>query len=205
MGIDEVKRAAVFLDRDGVLVEEIYYRETGEIEAPMRPEDVRLIPEAAAAALRLRAMGFLLILISNQGAAAKGKIGLDSLWRTHLRFTELLLASGVTLDAEYYSFSHPDGVVPGLSGASLDRKPSPYHLMVAAARFDLDLGRSWMVGDRSTDVDCGRAAGAMTIRIDTNALSGTDRHAGSLAEAAEIIAAHSATMDRNQSLAARHG
>ena len=51
MGIDEVKRVAVFLDRDGVLVEEIYYPETGEIEAPMRPEDVRLVPEAAAAAL----------------------------------------------------------------------------------------------------------------------------------------------------------
>ena len=195
MGIDEVKRTAVFLDRDGVLVEEIYYPETGEIEAPMRPEDVSLIPEAAAAALRLRAMGFLLILVSNQGAAAKGKIGLDSLWRTHVRFTELLSAAGVTLDAEYYAFSHPDGVIPGLSGVSLDRKPSPYNLMVAAARFDLDLGRSWMVGDRSTDVDCGRAAGAMTIRIDAKAPIGDDRLARSLAEAAEMIAAHTVTMD----------
>ena len=72
MGIDEVKRAAVFLDRDGVLVEEIYYPETGETEAPLRPEDVRLLPGAAAAALRMKTMGFLLILVSNQGAAAKG-------------------------------------------------------------------------------------------------------------------------------------
>ena len=192
MGIYEVKRAAVFLDRDGVLVEEIYYPETGEIEAPMRPEDVRLVPEAAAAALRLKMMGFLLILVSNQGAAAKGKIGLDSLWRAHQRFTELLSTEGVALDAEYYSFSHPDGVVPGLSGASLDRKPSPYNLMIAAARFDLDLSRSWMVGDRSTDVDCGRAAGAMTIRIGAKVPTDADGRAGSLAEAAEIIAAHSA-------------
>ena len=115
-----------------------------------------------------------MILVSNQGAAAKGKIGLDSLWRAHWRFIELLAAEGVRLDAEYYSFSHPDGVVPGLSGASLDRKPSPYNLMIAAARFDLDLKRSWMVGDRSTDVDCGRAAGAMTIQIGVKVPSSAD-------------------------------
>ena len=171
----------------------------------MRPEDVRLVPGAAAAALRLKMMGFLLILVSNQGAAAKGKIGLDSLWRAHLRFAELLSAEGVTLDAEYYSFSHPDGVVPGLSGASVDRKPSPYNLMVASARFELDLGRSWMVGDRSTDVDCGRAVGTMTIRIGAKVATNADHDAETLTQAAEIIATHSAATSRVGSSMAQVG
>ena len=77
--------------------------------------------------------------------------------------------------------------MPGLSGVSLERKPSPYQLLMAAARFDLDLGRSWMVGDRATDVECGRAAGAMTIRIGAKAPTSADEHAGNLAEAADII------------------
>ena len=192
MGIDDVTRPAVFLDRDGVLVEEVYYPETGETEAPMRPGDVRLLPGAAAAALRLKALGFLLIVVSNQGAAAKGKVGLDSLWRAHLRFVELMAGDGVALDAEYYSFSHPDGVVPGLSGPSLDRKPSPYSLLVAAARFGIDLGRSWMVGDRETDVACGRAAGVRTIRLGSAAATEADHRAEGLAAAAGIIAVWSA-------------
>ncbi|MEI9987011.1 MAG: HAD hydrolase-like protein [Aliidongia sp.] len=65
-----------------------------------------------------------------------------------------------------YSYSHPQGVVPGFSGPSLERKPSPYFLFVAAARHDLDLARSWMVGDRDTDVQCGAAAGVRTILVD---------------------------------------
>ena len=192
MGIDEVKRPVVFLDRDGVLVEEVYYPEFNETEAPMRPGDVRLLPGAAAAALRLKRLGFLLIVVSNQGAAAKGKVELESLWRSHLRFVELMTAEGVALDAEYYSFSHPAGSVPGLSGPSLDRKPSPYNLLIAAARFDIDLGRSWMVGDRETDVACGRAAGVRTIRVGAAAPTEADFHADNLPAAAEMIAVWSA-------------
>ena len=63
-----MSRPAVFLDRDGVLVEEIFYSQTGEWEAPLRPEDVRLIPGAAAAARRLAEAGYALVLISNQAA-----------------------------------------------------------------------------------------------------------------------------------------
>ena len=183
---------AVFLDRDGVLVEEVYYPEFDETEAPMRPGDVRLLPGAAAAARQLKALGFLLIVVANQGAAAKGKVGLGSLWRARSRFNALMAEEDVVFDAEYYSFSHPDGVVVGLSGPSLDRKPSPYNLLVAAARFDIDLGRSWMVGDRETDVACGRAAGVRTIRVAGAAPTEADHATDGLAAAAEIIAVWSA-------------
>src|SRR6266576_385072 len=73
MGVRSMSRSAVFLDRDGVLVEEVLYPETGEIEAPLKAEDVRLIPGAAASARRLAAAGYALVLVSNQGGMAKGK------------------------------------------------------------------------------------------------------------------------------------
>jgi histidinol phosphatase-like enzyme len=81
VGVNTIDRPAIFLDRDGTLVQEVFYPETGELEAPMYPEDVRLIAGAAAAARRLSDAGFLLILVSNQGAYAKGKTSLRSLPR----------------------------------------------------------------------------------------------------------------------------
>ena len=166
VGIRAVSRPAVFLDRDGVLVEEIFYSQTGEWEAPLRPEDVRLIPGAAAAARRLAEAGYALVLISNQAAYAKGKTGLRALWLAHERFVELLAGEGVRFDAAFYSYGHPDGVVPHFSGPSLDRKPGPYNLFIAAAQLDLDLARSWMIGDRETDVACARAAGVRAILVE---------------------------------------
>jgi D-glycero-D-manno-heptose 1,7-bisphosphate phosphatase len=159
-------RPAAFLDRDGVLVEEIYYPHTGEWEAPLHSEDVRLIPGAAAAARRLAEAGYPLVLISNQAAYAKGKTSLRGLWCVHERFALLMQGEGVKLDAVFYAYSHPNGVVPHFSGPSLGRKPSPHNLFVAAAQLDLDLGHSWLVGDRETDVECARAAGVRAIIVD---------------------------------------
>jgi D-glycero-D-manno-heptose 1,7-bisphosphate phosphatase len=166
VGIGTVSRPAVFLDRDGVLVEEIFYSQTGEWEAPLRPEDVRLIPGAAAAARRLAEAGYALVLISNQAAYAKGKTDLRSLWLAHERFVELLASEGMRFDAVFYSYGHPDGVVPHFSGPSLDRKPGPYNLFIAAAQLDLDLALSWMIGDRESDVACARAAGVRAILVE---------------------------------------
>jgi D-glycero-D-manno-heptose 1,7-bisphosphate phosphatase len=187
-----MSRPAVFLDRDGVLVEEIFYPETGEVEAPLRPDDVRLLPDAAAAARRLAQAGYALVLVSNQGGYAKGKTSLRTLWLTHERFVALLEREGVTLDAVFYSYSHPNGIVPFFSGPSLERKPGPYHLIIAAAQLDIDLARSWLVGDRETDVACAQAAGVRPILVE-NANYSICRPAGvigaaNLAAAAAIIA-----------------
>jgi histidinol-phosphate phosphatase family protein len=186
-----MSRPAVFLDRDGVLVEEVFYPETGECEAPLRPEDVRLLPGAAGAARLLVAAGFALVLISNQAAYAKGKAGLRELWLAHERFVTLLAAEGVKLDAVYYSYTHPNGIVPHFSGPSLERKPGPYNLFIAAAQLDLDLTRSWMVGDRETDVACARAAGVRPILVDNPRESRVEADpsicAADLAEAARQI------------------
>jgi len=186
-----MSRPAVFLDRDGVLVEEVFYPETGEIEAPLRPEDVRLLPGAAAAARMLAQAGYALVLLSNQAGYAKGKASLRALWLVHQRFVALLAREGVTLDAVFYSYSHPDGIMPYFSGPSLERKPGPYNLIIATVQLDLDLARSWLVGDRETDVACAEAAGVRPILVD-NVLNPTRRPANvigaiNLAAAAKTI------------------
>lgn len=160
-----MSRQAIFLDRDGVLVEEIYYPHTGEREAPLAPEDVRLLPGVAAALRRFAQAGYALVVISNQGGYAKGKTTLRALWLAHQRFLELMAAEGAAIDGSHYSYGHPDGTMPHFSGPSLDRKPGPYNVFVAAAQLDLEFRGSWMIGDRETDVACARAAGLRPILL----------------------------------------
>jgi D-glycero-D-manno-heptose 1,7-bisphosphate phosphatase len=191
MGIDAMSRKAVFLDRDGVLVEEIFYPRTGEREAPLAPEDVRLLPGVAPALRRLAEAGYALVVISNQGGYAKGKTSLRALWLAHERFLALLAEQGIRLDGCYYSYGHPDGTVPHFSGPSLDRKPGPYNVFVAEAQLDLDRQGSWMIGDRQTDVGCAQAAGLRPILIAPRdgAQNRNDRfiEAADFASAADII------------------
>ena len=139
VGIDAMSRPAIFLDRDGILVEEIFYPHTGEREAPLVAEDVRLLPGVAPALRSLAEAGYALVVISNQSAYAKGKTTLRALWLAHERFVALLAAQSARLDGYYYSYSHPDGAVPHFSGHSLERKPGPYNIFVAAAQLDLNL------------------------------------------------------------------
>jgi D-glycero-D-manno-heptose 1,7-bisphosphate phosphatase len=165
VGIRAVTTPAVFLDRDGVLVEEIFYSHTGEREAPLRVEDVRLLPGVAPALHRLKSAGYALVVVSNQAAFAKGKTTLRNLRLVHERFLALLDMEDLRLDATYYAYGHPDGVVPYFSGTAINRKPSPYHLFVAAAELDLDLGRSWLVGDQESDIACARAGAVRPILV----------------------------------------
>jgi D-glycero-D-manno-heptose 1,7-bisphosphate phosphatase len=165
MGVGAVSRPAVFLDRDGVLVEEVFYAETGEWEGPLRPEDVRLTQGAAAALRAFNNSGYVTVLISNQGGYAKGKTTLRSLWLAHKRFVDLLAAEDAKLDNFFYSYGHPDGVVPHFSGPSLDRKPGPYNVLIAAAQLDLDLSKSWMIGDRQSDMACAQLVGIRSILV----------------------------------------
>ncbi|MFI4987858.1 MAG: D-glycero-alpha-D-manno-heptose-1,7-bisphosphate 7-phosphatase [Alphaproteobacteria bacterium] len=185
---------AAFLDRDGVLSEEVFYQRTGRWEAPLVPEDLVLRPGVPAALRRLAALGYELFLVSNQGAYARGHTTLEALWAVHERLVGLLAADGIRFKDCFYAFSHPEGRVPYFSGICLERKPSPYFLVVAAARHDIDMARSWMVGDQDIDVACGQAAGVRTILVanphagDRAAASSPDFRAGDLGEAAAIIA-----------------
>ena len=90
---------------------------------------------------------------------------LRALWLAHERFVALLAEQGVRLDGATIRTAIPTAQSPHFSGPSLDRKPSPYNLFVAAAQFDLDLAGSWMIGDRETDVACAVAAQVKPILI----------------------------------------
>lgn len=157
--------AAAFLDRDGVLNELVLDPVSGVGESPLRVEEVRLIPGAAAAAARLARLGYLPVCVSNQPAAAKGQASVEQLLAVHRRVTELLAHEGVTLAASRLCFHHADGVVPGLSKPCTCRKPAPGMLVDAAAALGVDLGSSWMVGDTDADISAGKAAGCKTLLI----------------------------------------
>jgi D-glycero-D-manno-heptose 1,7-bisphosphate phosphatase len=159
-------RPAVFLDRDGVLNELVVDLFSGAGESPLAVADVRLVAGAAAAAHALARMGFTLICVSNQPAAAKGRVSVEQLLAVHERVLELLACEGVRLDASRLCLHHPDGVLPELSGPCACRKPAPGMLLDAARALDIDLGASWMVGDTDADIRAGRAADCRTLLIE---------------------------------------
>ncbi len=166
MGIGEVKlRPAVFLDRDGVINRNVQDPATGEYGAPLSAEQFHLAPGALEAMAALRQAGFVLFLVSNQPNYAKGKSTLEALHAIHERLAAELDAAGIDFAEFFYCYHHPDGIVPGYSGQCRCRKPSPFFLLQAGDRFGLSLAESWMVGDRATDIECGRAAGARTILV----------------------------------------
>jgi histidinol-phosphate phosphatase family protein len=157
---------AAFLDRDGVLNEAVHDPDSGMLESPLRVEDVRLLPGAAAAAGELAGAGYRLVCVSNQPAAAKDKATVQQLLAVHQRVLDLLAEEGVQIDASRLCPHHPEGVVPELSGPCQCRKPAPGMLFDAACSLDIDLSASWMLGDTDADVAAGEAAGCRTVLIE---------------------------------------
>jgi len=153
-----VTRRAVFLDRDGTLVEPRHY--------PSRPQDLKLIPGVAAELRDLRAADYKLIVITNQSGLARGLFTEIDLELMHQHLADELRAEGVELDAIYYCPHHVDGIVPHLAIDCDCRKPRPGLLKRAAIEEDVDLERSWFVGDILDDVEAGRRAGCRTVLVD---------------------------------------
>ena len=153
-------KRAVFLDRDGVLNRNIWNPATKAYESPLTPEQLELLPGVIPALHLLSGAGYLLFLVSNQPNYAKGKSAMSTLEAIHSKLDRLLTAANVLFTAYYYCFHHPV-----FTGKCVCRKPSPYFLFQARDCFDVDLAHSWMVGDRATDIQCGRAAGTRTVEI----------------------------------------
>jgi D-glycero-D-manno-heptose 1,7-bisphosphate phosphatase len=157
---------AAFLDRDGVINEGAPDPETSMQESPLSVEEVRLLPSAVPALRTLARAGYALVCVTNQPAAAKGKISLAGVRAVHERVLELLERQGVILDATRLCPHHPDGVLSELSGPCSCRKPAPGMLLDAAHALDLDAAGSWMLGDTHADVLAGAAAGCQTVLIE---------------------------------------
>lgn len=149
---------ALFIDRDGTLVEPRHY--------PTRAEELRLFDGIAPELRRLRALGMRLVVITNQSGIAHGYLTEADLARMHSYLRVALAALGVCLDGIYHCPHHPDGAIADLAVRCACRKPEPGMLLRAAAELGLDLGRSWFLGDILDDVEAGNRAGCRTVLAD---------------------------------------
>jgi D-glycero-D-manno-heptose 1,7-bisphosphate phosphatase len=174
-------RPAVFLDRDGTLNEPVVVE--GRPYPPSTVDALVLYPDAREACRSLAAAGFVLVVATNQPDVGRGTAPLAVVEAQHARLRELV-PEIARIEVSYDSGHGPDEAFPR-------RKPSPGMLLDAAAALGLDLARSWMVGDRWRDVDCGHRAGVRTVFIDrgyNEALRARpDYVASSFAAAVEII------------------
>lgn len=152
--------SSVFLDRDGVLIEDVDWL--------ARKEDLRILSGVSAALSRLKRAGHLLIVVTNQPAVARGLIteaGLEDLHR-HLE-GELAREGAPSIDAYYYCPHHPQATLPGYRVDCPCRKPKPGLLFKAAQDHQINLNSSFLVGDRITDIIAGARAGCRTILVQT--------------------------------------
>ena len=156
---------AAFLDRDGVINELVYFEEAGIIDSPFHEDQVRLVPGAAAAIRGLNEAGTKVFVVSNQPCVAKGHCGYDRLDRITERMHSLLAEGGAAVDAVYYCLHHPEARIPELRVDCECRKPKPGLIQRAAAEHEIDLSRSYFVGDSITDVQAGLAAGCKTVLL----------------------------------------
>lgn len=147
---------AIFLDRDGTLMDEVNFCRD--------PNDVRAIPGARELLTKARELGWKIIVITNQSGIGRGIISLPQYEAVH---AELLRQLNQQVDGAYYCPDVPPNVTER-------RKPSPGMLREAAEEFGINLEASYMIGDKSIDVECGRRVGAKTILVRTGYGKTTD-------------------------------
>lgn len=145
---------AVFLDRDGTIMEDANY--VGDVDR------VILIPTAPAALARLQDAGYKLFVITNQSGVGRGYFPREAVEQIHAHLDEQFAKSGVRFDRYYVCPHHPEDNCEC-------RKPKPKFLYDAAKEFGLDLSRSFMIGDRPSDIQAGTNAGTQTILVLTGA------------------------------------
>ena len=141
---------AVFIDRDGTMAKDVNYCR--------RPEDFVLFPNTARAIKLLNEHGFKVIVVTNQSGIARGYFTEETLSQIHKKMKQELAEEGARVDGIYYCPHHPDD--------NCDcRKPKPKLVLQAAREHDIDLKRSFVVGDLSMDIELGKAAGCKTILL----------------------------------------
>lgn len=154
----DLKRRCVFLDRDGVLVEDRGLQ--------VEPAGFRILAGVPEALRRLRQAGFALVAVSNQAVVARGLIDEAGLEALHAHLGRLLVQlGGAPLDAFYSCPHHPAATLPAYRTNCACRKPRPGLLLRAAEEHGLDLAASFMVGDRLSDLQAGHRAGCRTVWI----------------------------------------
>ena len=175
------RQKAIFLDRDGTINEYVGF--LTDIN------DFRLAPGAGEAVKRINRSGYLAIVITNQPVIARGEVTVAQLDKIHKKMETLLGEDGAFVNAIYYCPHHPHkGYAGEVAELKIDcdcRKPKAGLLYRAAEDFNIDLARSWMIGDGETDVECGKNGGCHTAKIGEN--GNADVSGNSLLECVNII------------------
>lgn len=154
-----MSRSAVFLDRDGTLIEEAGYLD--------RLERLIFFPYTVDAVRVLNQAGFLVVVVTNQAGIARGIVKESFLPQAHAYIDDRLHAGGARVDGYYFCPHHPEAVIPKFRQACVCRKPQPGMLFRAAADLDIDLSRSFVVGDRWHDLEAGQTVGARALLVRT--------------------------------------
>ena len=161
MRIDQSQRPAAFLDRDGVLnVDHGYTHRPDQLEwVAGAPEAVRLLNEAS----------YIVIVVTNQAGVARGYYSEEDVRELHTHMQNALKAQGAHVDAFYYCPHHPEGTVKELSVYCNCRKPGTGMLQQAARDWPIDLGRSFMIGDKDIDMATATAFNIRGLKFDLQA------------------------------------
>ncbi len=154
-----MSRRAVFLDRDGTIIEE-----TGYLD---RLDRLAFFPYSVDAVRALNRAGFAVVVITNQSGVARGIVRESFVGEAHRHIAARLEQGGARIDGFYYCPHYPHAALEQYRVACDCRKPKPGMLRQAARDLDLDLSRSFVVGDRANDVAAARAAGARAILVTT--------------------------------------
>lgn len=155
------KQKAIFLDRDGTINKYVGFLRN--------IDDFELIDGVAEAIRKINESGYLAVVVTNQPVVARGEVSFEELEEIHNKMETLLGKEGAYLDAIYYCPHHPhkgyEGERPELKIDCDCRKPKPGMLLKAAVDFNIDLSRSWMVGDGENDIQAGINAGCKTVLL----------------------------------------
>ena len=155
------KQKAVFLDRDGTINEYVGFLR--------KIDDFHLLPGVSEAIKKINESGYLAIVVTNQPVIARGEVSYEELTQIHNKMETLLGQNGAYLDAIYYCPHHPNKGYEGeIKDLKIDcgcRKPKPGMLLKAATDFNIDLSKSYMVGDSETDILAGKNAGCISVHI----------------------------------------
>jgi D-glycero-D-manno-heptose 1,7-bisphosphate phosphatase len=163
--VTKPKNRAVFLDRDGVINEILFHREMGILDTPFTVGQFKLKKNAGKAVRIINRIGFKVIIASNQPGVAMHHFSRKTLEAINFKMIRSLAKQHAHLDGIFYCLHHPEKGCGALKKKCSCRKPKPGLLFQAAKLFNIDLKKSYMIGDSILDVQAGKAAGCKTILI----------------------------------------
>lgn len=158
-------KKAIFLDRDGIINEEIFNKKLKQWTAPHNLKDIIIKQRTLNSLQKLNKKFFLLFIVSNQPDYAKGYVSLKKLKIIHNKIKAILISKAIYIKEFFYSYRHPNSTKKKYGPPCFDRKPNPFFLKLAKKKYSLDMSKSWIIGDRPSDIECGYKAGVKTIGV----------------------------------------